>query len=109
MFWNKESICATMSVHSRRSRATALRPALSPTWSHTFFWEVAARRGQQMHNNFAFRGATLLVGAPLVALIISNSGRAQSVTLRSLDGSATVSGLLLRFDGNAYTIKTGAH
>jgi phosphate transport system substrate-binding protein len=62
-----------------------------------------------MHNNFGFRRATLLVGAPLVALIISNSGRAQSATLRSLDGSATVSGLLLRFDGNAYTIKTGAH
>jgi phosphate transport system substrate-binding protein len=31
------------------------------------------------------------------------------VTLRSSDGSVTVSGPLIRFDGNAYTIKSGAN
>lgn len=62
-----------------------------------------------MSNDFGFCRATLLIGVALAALIISNHAQAQSVTLRSLDGSVTVSGPLLRFDGNSYTIKTGAH
>jgi phosphate transport system substrate-binding protein len=62
-----------------------------------------------MCNDFGFGRATLLVGASLVALLMSRSAQAQSVTLRSLDGNVTVSGPLLRFDGNTYTIKTGAH
>jgi phosphate transport system substrate-binding protein len=61
-----------------------------------------------MHNDLGVCRTTLLVGS-LVALINSSPAQAQSVTLRSLDGSVTVSAPLLRFDGNAYTIKTGAH
>jgi hypothetical protein len=62
-----------------------------------------------MHNEFGFRGAALLVGASLVALISSKPAQAQPVTLRSSDGSVTISAPLLSFDGNAHKIKIGAH
>jgi hypothetical protein len=65
-----------------------------------------------MQSDFGFVTAALLVGvslsAALVALTISSPAQAQSVTLRSSDGSLTISGPLLRFDGNTYAIKTGA-
>jgi phosphate transport system substrate-binding protein len=61
-----------------------------------------------MHSEFGFRRATLLV-ASLVAVIISKPGSAQPVTLRSSDGSVTISAPLLSFDGNAYKIKIGPH
>jgi phosphate transport system substrate-binding protein len=47
--------------------------------------------------------------AVLVVLTISDPSRAQSVTLRSSDGSVTISGPLIRFDGKAYTIRRGAN
>jgi phosphate transport system substrate-binding protein len=63
-----------------------------------------------MHSDSGFRRATLLVGVSVVvALIISKPVQAQSVTLRSSDGSVTISAPLLNFDGNAYKIKIGAH
>jgi phosphate transport system substrate-binding protein len=65
-----------------------------------------------MQSDFGFVTAALLVGVSLSAALfaptISNPALAQSVTLRSSDGSLTISGPLLRFDGNTYTIKTGA-
>jgi phosphate transport system substrate-binding protein len=46
-----------------------------------------------------------------VALTAAAAGPApaQQVTLKSSDGSATVTGPLVRFDGSTYTIKSGAH
>jgi phosphate transport system substrate-binding protein len=65
-----------------------------------------------MWRSFGFRRTALLattrLSAALAALIISCPSRAQPVTLRSSDGSVTVSGPLIRFDGNAYTIRSGA-
>src|SRR5262249_20797592 len=103
--------CAAMSASSPRNPATALRPALSPTWCQTLFREV--RGGLQMHRDFGIRCAVLLVGASLsaavIALITSNPSHSQSVELRWSDGSVPIPGPLMRFDGNAYTIKSGAH
>jgi phosphate transport system substrate-binding protein len=62
-----------------------------------------------MHSEFGFRGATLLIGASLVALIISKPAQAQPVTLRSSDETVTISAPLLSFDGSAYKVKIGAH
>jgi phosphate transport system substrate-binding protein len=62
-----------------------------------------------MDYEFGFRGTVLLFRASLVALIMSNPAQAQSVTLRSADGSVTITGPLLSFDGSAYKIKIGAH
>jgi phosphate transport system substrate-binding protein len=60
-----------------------------------------------------FRRAAILGGgylsAVLVALTITSPSRGQSVTLRSSDGNVTIAGPLLRFDGKAYTIRTGAN
>jgi len=53
--------------------------------------------------------ASVSVCAVLLALIISAPSHAQPVTLRSSDGSVTVSGPLIRFDGNAYVVKSGAN
>src|SRR5262245_5190823 len=53
----------------------------------------------------------LLLGGPLaaalIAFIAASPAQAQSVTLRSSDGSVTVTGPLIRFDGNTYTINSG--
>jgi phosphate transport system substrate-binding protein len=62
-----------------------------------------------MRSEFGFRRATLLVGASVVTLITSEPAQAQTVTLRSSDGSVTISAPLLSFDGNAYKIKIGVH
>jgi phosphate transport system substrate-binding protein len=61
--------------------------------------DVAGKRTPQ------HAGAAL--SAALMALSMASPSHAQSVTLRSSDGSATVSGPLIRFDGNTYTIKAG--
>jgi ABC-type phosphate transport system substrate-binding protein len=47
------------------------------------------------------------LSAALMALMMTGPSQAQSVTLRSSDGSATITGPLIRFDGNTYTIKAG--
>src|SRR5215468_3076080 len=64
-----------------------------------------------MRSDLGFRRAALSAGASLsgavIALIISNPLFAQLVTLRSSDGSVTVSGPLIRLDGDAYTLKSG--
>jgi phosphate transport system substrate-binding protein len=44
-----------------------------------------------------------------MVLIMTGLAHAQSVTLRSTDGSATIIAPLVQFDGNTYTIKTGDH
>jgi len=67
-----------------------------------------------MQTDFGLLQTALLVATSLAATLIvpmmaSNPSHAQSVTLRSSDGSVTVSGPLIRFDGNAYTIKSGAN
>ena len=66
-----------------------------------------------MPSDCGLRRAALLAGASLcgavIALIISNPSPAQPVTLRSSDGNVTISGPLIRLDGNAYTLKSGPH
>src|SRR5262249_33344738 len=55
--------------------------------------------------------AQLMDGSLAGALIASMDGspsHAQPVTLRSTDGSVTITGPLIRFDGNTYTINSGA-
>ncbi len=51
--------------------------------------------------------ASAMLSAVLLILMTTAPSLAQSVTLRSSDGSATVTGPLIRFDGNTYTIKAG--
>jgi phosphate transport system substrate-binding protein len=47
------------------------------------------------------------LSAAVLALMMTEPAQAQSVTLRSSDGSATISAPLVRFDGNTYTVKAG--
>jgi phosphate transport system substrate-binding protein len=58
-----------------------------------------------MPRNLAGWHAALFAALP--ALMMTSPSRAQSVTLRSLDGSATITGPLIRFDSNSYTVKAG--
>ena len=54
--------------------------------------------------------AQLMVGvlaAVLIASLADSPSHAQPVTLRSTDGSVTITGPLIRFDGNTYTINSG--
>jgi phosphate transport system substrate-binding protein len=64
-----------------------------------------------MRRDVAHRCIALLAGAMLSAvlltLMMAVPSLAQPVTLRSSDGSATVTGPLIRFDGNTYAIKAG--
>ncbi len=57
------------------------------------FWRAGARAG-------------ILPSAVLIVLTVIGACQAQTVTLRSSDGSVTVTGPLVRFDGNAFTIKS---
>ena len=75
-------------------------------------------RHRRIHDSISSAGApgyrrpalsvSASLSAALLALITNNPLHAQSVTLRSSDGSVTVSGPLIRVDGNAYIIKSGA-
>jgi phosphate transport system substrate-binding protein len=57
----------------------------------------------------ATRQVSAALAATLMTVMAAGPSHAQSVTLRSLDGSATVTGPLVRFDGNTWTIKAGQH
>jgi phosphate transport system substrate-binding protein len=59
-------------------------------------------------SRFVLRLAAATVAA-LTALTVSEPSHAQSVVLRSSDGSVTVAGPLIRFDGNTYTIRSAAN
>src|SRR5262245_23691343 len=65
-----------------------------------------------MGTDIGVRLRALWLGVPLAAGVVASVGRgpahAQSVTLRSADGSVTVTGPLLRFDGATYTIRSSA-
>ena len=62
-----------------------------------------------MQGDFGVGRLTLLIiSAALVVATGSRTLHAQSVTLRSSDGSVTISGPLLNFDGTTYTIKRGS-
>jgi phosphate transport system substrate-binding protein len=56
-----------------------------------------------MHGDDRFRRAEPLVA--LIVLMTAGLAQAQPVMLRSSDGAVTVTGPLIRFDGNTYTIK----
>jgi phosphate transport system substrate-binding protein len=58
-----------------------------------------------MSRDLALRRVAL--SAVLLALLLIGPAHAQSVTLRSSDGTATVTGPLIRFDGSTWTIKAG--
>jgi phosphate transport system substrate-binding protein len=64
-----------------------------------------------MKSNVGSGRFVLLVAAfiALVVLAISNPSLAQTVTLRSSDGSVNITGPLIRFDGKTYTIRRGAN
>jgi phosphate transport system substrate-binding protein len=66
-----------------------------------------------MHRNCAGRHASRCTGAALsaVLMVMAAAGlpHAQTITLRSSDGSTNVTGPLVRFDGSTYAIKSGAH
>ena len=64
-----------------------------------------------MESNLASRRFlfSIAASAVLIVLTVSTPLRAQSVTLRSSDGSVTISGPLIRFDGTVYIIRRGAN
>jgi phosphate transport system substrate-binding protein len=55
----------------------------------------------------AVHGTCASLFAVLIAVATAGAAQAQPVTLRSSDGSVTITGPLIRFDGDAYTIKGG--
>jgi phosphate transport system substrate-binding protein len=57
----------------------------------------------------ATRGAGAALSAALMIVATAGLSPAQTVTLRSSDGSTTVTGPLIRFDRGTYAIKSGPH
>ena len=68
--------------------------------------DVACRRAAR---RAGLVNGALALAAALMAVATAGPAPAQPVTLKSSDGSATVTGPLVRFDGSTYTIKSGAH
>jgi phosphate transport system substrate-binding protein len=59
-----------------------------------------------MHGSYGLRWAGIVLSAALTVLTMTGVSLAQTATLRSSDGSVTITGPLIRFDGKTYTIKS---